>query len=124
MTLNEFMKANKMSFADVEEELNKFKTAEMERQKAEKKEQITKNMMTAIVEYAALIGTEIPEEEKELIVEVLCSCFGPELEKLANKTANHIKSARADVVRTPVPKTKTTVTEKDLEDIINILNSL
>ena len=122
MTLNEFMKVNKMTFADVEAELNKFKVAEMEKQKAEKKEQITKNMMEAIVEYAALVGTEIPEEEKELIVEVLCSFFGPELEKLANKTANNIKSARADVVRPSAPRTKTTVTEKDLEDILNILS--
>lgn len=122
MTLNEFMKANKMTFADVEAELNKVKTAEVEKQKAEKKKQLTKDMMTTIVEYAALFDTEIPEEEKELLIDLLCPLLGPALEKTARETANNIKSARTDMVKPSAPKAKTAVTEKDLEDILNILS--
>ena len=121
MTLNEFMKANKMSFADVEAELNKFKVAEMEKRKAEKREQLTKDMVKAVVEYAALFE-EIPEEEKEMIIDLLCPLLGPALEKAARETANNIRSAKTDVVRPSAPKTKTAVTEKDLEDILNILS--
>ena len=122
MTLNEFMRANKMSFADVEEELNKFKAAEAEKQKAEKKEQLTKDMIKIVVEYATLFSVEVPEEEKEMLIELLCPILGPALEKAARETANNIKLAKADVVRPSAPRAKTTVTEKDLEDILNILS--
>lgn len=124
MTLNEFMRANKMTFADVEAELNRFKTAEEEKRKSEKKDQLTKDMIKIVVEYATLFSVEVPEEEKEMIIELLCPILGPTLEKAAKETANNIKIARtsADAVRTPTQRTKTTVTEKDLEDILNILS--
>ena len=124
MTLNEFMKANKMSFADIEAELNKFKEAEAEKRKTEKKTQLTKDMIKVVIEYATLCGVEIPDEEKEMVIEALCPLLGPALEAATKETVNNIKFARvsANLVNTPASKAKTTVTEKDLEDILNILS--
>ena len=125
MTLNEFMRANKMTFADVEEELNKFKAAEAEKQKAEKKEQLTKNIIKDFIEYAALFDGEVPpEEEKEMLVELLCPVLGPIFEKKARETANNIKSSKTvpDFTDLMIPQKKRAATEKDLEDILNILS--